>query len=139
MADTDDFDRIAASNPDLSAIGAHSPDEVMVLIGVEGERARVTRLDFIAHSNWVLNALKDTSSDLASVLAPVAKLEPLARRVILNTAFQHFKDWMLERCPVGQVPLSVFHLPAFVAAYRELVADAPEYSGRWFREDPVGS
>ena len=134
----EEFDRIVASVPELSALGDSAPDGFIVLFSVAGERARVPRVVFIEHTNAIFAALKDSGADLAGVVGPVAGLDPLVRSVVLGSAFQYFKDWMLERCPLSQVPFSVFHLPAFIAMYRELTAGAPEYSGEFVTEKGPG-
>lgn len=134
MVPEDEFERIIESAPELTGLGAHAPDGFMVFVGADGSQARVSRIGFMEHTNAVADVLRDPAADLAGVVGPVAGLPPLARRVVLGTAYQHFKDWLLDGCPVEAVPFALFHVPAFVTFYRELTADAPEYSGDSFIE-----
>lgn len=134
MVPEDEFERIVESAPELTGLGAHAPDGFMVMVGADGSQARISRIAFMEHTNAVADVLRDPAADLAAVVEPVASLPPLVRRVVLGTAYQHFKDWLLEGCPVEAVPFAVFHVPAFVAFYRELTADAPEYSGEFVIE-----
>ncbi|WP_200329601.1 hypothetical protein [Leucobacter sp. L43] len=133
----EEFDRIVDAVPELKGLGATAPDGFMVLVGVGGEQVRISRLNFMEHTNAIADALRDPGADLKGVLGPVAGLPPLARRVVLSTAYQSFKDWLLERCPDAGLPLALVHVVPFVLIYRGLLDGAPEYSGEFFYEGEV--
>lgn len=138
MVPKDEFDRIVESASELSGLGAFAPDGFMVLIGADGSRCRISRMAFMEHTNAIADCLRDPGGNLEAVVGPVAGLGPLARRVVLGTAYQYFKDWFLDRCPAEALPYGLFHLVPFVILYRQLTSDAPEYSGDFVIEGASG-
>lgn len=134
MVPKDEFERIVESVPELAAMSAYAPDGFIVLLAVDGTSTRLARIDFMEKLNAVCEGLKDPSQEVGAVVSGTHQLDLLARRVVLESGWQEFKDWYLNECPVFLLSALATRLSRFVLTYRAMCGGAPAYSGESFYE-----